>query len=317
MTRFIQQFQDAMRASGITPPDSIIADGKLHRFSTNGKLHDTAGWYVLHEGQIPAGAFGDWRTGLTQNWRVDLGRPFTLEERTAYIAKKKAIQIEYEADKQRGYEQAAQEASKLWELGIPATAEQSYLKRKQIQPHGTKVSLKDGRLLVPMCDGSGKLWNLELIIPNKPSDGSPDKKGLYRGKRIGCFYTIGKLKPSATLLLCEGFATGASLYEATQLPIVVAFNAGNLLPVAEAIQYWCHDRQLIICADDDYQTTGNPGITKAKEAALAVGGMVVVPDFGIDRPAGATDFNDLHQIEGLLSIQQLMASFLESIGVMS
>ncbi len=317
MTYFIQQFQDAMRASGITPPDSIIADGKLHRFSTNGKSRDTAGWYVLHEGLIPAGAFGDWRTGLTQNWQVDLDRRFTAAEETTYIAQQKVIRAQVEVEKQRGYEQAAQEARKLWESGISATSEHGYLKRKQIQPHGTKVSLEDGRLLVPMCDGSGKLWNLERITPNKPNDGSPDKKGLYRGKRIGCFYTIGTLKPSAALLLCEGFATGASLYEATQLPIVVAFNAGNLLPVAEAIQYWCHDRQLIICADDDYQTTGNPGITKAKEAALAVGGMVVVPDFGIDRPAGATDFNDLHQIEGLLSIQQLMASFLESIGVMS
>jgi putative DNA primase/helicase len=70
-----EQFWAAIHSSGITPPRSIEADGKLHRFSSSGKPGDDAGWYVLHvDGDIPAGCFGDWRTGLKQDWRAEIGR---------------------------------------------------------------------------------------------------------------------------------------------------------------------------------------------------------------------------------------------------
>ncbi|MEB2352017.1 MAG: hypothetical protein OZ924_11445, partial [Burkholderiaceae bacterium] len=59
----IEQFRAAIRAAGLTPPDVIEADGKLRRFGTNGKRSDDAGWYIAHDDGIPAGAFGDWRTG--------------------------------------------------------------------------------------------------------------------------------------------------------------------------------------------------------------------------------------------------------------
>jgi putative DNA primase/helicase len=57
----IDQFRDAIQAAGLTPPEVIDADGKLHRFASNGKRGDTAGWYVLHDDGILAGSFGDWR----------------------------------------------------------------------------------------------------------------------------------------------------------------------------------------------------------------------------------------------------------------
>ena len=77
----VEQFRDAICAAGLTPPKAIEADGELHRFSSNGKRGDLAGWYVLHGDGIPAGVFGDWRSGLSETWRADIGRGLTDDER--------------------------------------------------------------------------------------------------------------------------------------------------------------------------------------------------------------------------------------------
>ena len=60
---------------------------------------------------------------------------------------------------------------------------------------------------------------------------------------------------------------------------------------------------LVMAADDDHLTPGNPGLTAAKQAALAVGGLVVVPQFPADRPPKASDFNDLAAIDGLSAVR--------------
>jgi len=123
----------------------------------------------------------------------------------------------------------------------------------------------------------GKLWNLERIAPEKPTDGGPDKKGLYQGRRTGLFYTIGHIEKGPVLCVCEGFATGAGIHEATGLPVAVAFNDGNLKPVAEALRRKWPDLPIVLCADNDLDTEGkgNPGVTQAKKAEKATGGLIV------------------------------------------
>jgi len=84
----IEQFRDVIRAAGLEAPPNIIADGKIHRFSSNGKRGDDAGWYVLHGDGIPAGSFGDWRTGISQSWRADIGRTLSPAEESAHAGVK-------------------------------------------------------------------------------------------------------------------------------------------------------------------------------------------------------------------------------------
>ncbi len=80
---YTRGFVKAIFEAGLEPPDHIKADGHLHRFSSNGKRSDDAGWYVLHADGVPAGAFGDWRTDINQSWRANIGRELTPgEERT-------------------------------------------------------------------------------------------------------------------------------------------------------------------------------------------------------------------------------------------
>lgn len=303
-------FRDAIAASGLTAPDAIEADGKLHRFSSNGKSGDDAGWYVFHIDGIAAGIFGDWRTGLFETWKADAGRRLTKQEAAEHRAKFDALRRERDAAEMLGHEKAAKKAAAIWQAESLATADQGYLARKGIQPHGTKIG-SDGRLLVPMRDTAGKLWNIERIAAEKPADGSADKKGLYLGRRTGCYFAIGSPKGAAVLCIAEGFATGASIHEATGLPVAVAFNAGNLEPVAKSLRKKFPDLPMVICADDDWKTDGNPGRTKGKAAALAVGGVMVLPVFQRDRAEKATDFNDLHQAEGLDAVRNTVMAVVE------
>ena len=80
----MEPFRTAMRDAGLQPPEVIEPDGTLHRFSTNGDPRDTAGWYVCHDDGIPAGAFGDWRSGRSGSWHADIGRTLSADEAEAH-----------------------------------------------------------------------------------------------------------------------------------------------------------------------------------------------------------------------------------------
>ena len=145
------------------------------------------------------------------------------------------------------------------------------------------------------CATRAALHSLQFI----GADG--EKRFLTGGRVSGCYFLIGE--PDGALCIAEGYATGASIHEATGTAVAVAFNAGNLLAVARALRTKFPDLRLIICADDDASTPGNPGLTKAREAAQAVSALLAVPNFGANRPEGATDFNDLHRHAGLEAVR--------------
>jgi putative DNA primase/helicase len=112
------------------------------------------------------------------------------------------------------------------------------------------------------------------------------------------------------VLICEGYATGASIHMATGLPVAIAFDCGNLQPVAEILHKRYRDARILICADDDFLTDGNPGISKASAAALAVDGAWLAPVFSQERERNLTDFNDLRALEGTATVRsQFEAKF--------
>lgn len=289
----IEQFRHAMQAAGLTPPSSIIPDGKLHRFASNGKQNDNAGWYVFHLDGVPVGCFGDWRTGFTQTWRPDVDRTLTVEEEDQYRAKVEAIKREREAEEIRRRTEAREKANLIWAQALPC-ASHPYLTRKQIQAH--RARLYKDTLVIPMRSGD-ELHSLQFIH----ADGS--KKFLTGGRIKGCYFSIGNIKNAPVLCICEGFATGVTIHEATGYPVAVAFNAGNLESVARGFHEKFPELPLIICADDDFSTEGNPGLTTGTETARAVGGLLAIPDFGPDRRDGMTDFNDMARLRGLEAVK--------------
>ncbi|MCF8211594.1 MAG: DUF3987 domain-containing protein [Rhodoferax sp.] len=293
MNDLIEQFRLAIAAAGLTPPTEIIDDGVIHRFSTNGKPTHRSGWYMLHSDGIAAGAFGDWREGFTHNWCSKADTAMTESERQAHRERVKAMQRQREEDQAKRQQLAAAEAHSRWTAATPCT-QHDYLTRKGIMPNGAKI--EGDKLLIPMRDTAGTIYSLQTITP----DGT--KMFMSGGRVKGCYCSIGK--PDGYIVVCEGFATGVSIHEATGGAVAVAFNAGNLEAVATALRSKYPALKIIIAGDDDHLTVNNPGMTKARAAALAVGGYLAVPEFfGHERGDKDTDFNDLHLLAGLAAVK--------------
>ena len=283
----IGQFKQAIAAAGLTPPETIQS-GRWHKFPghhKNGK--NKAAWCFMFD-DMRGGVFGDYSTDMESTWQASKAIEYTAAEQDAHRQRIKTMQAQREAEQVQRHQAATTDAAQRLQVAANCTQHQ-YLTTKGVQGYGVKVD-KDGALIVPMRDTSGTLHSLQTITP----DG--DKRFLSGGRVKGCYHSMGKL--SGVLIVCEGYATGASIHEATGDAVAVAFNAGNLQPVAEALQGKYPALKIIIAADDDHLTLGNPGLTKARAAAQAVAGLLAVPDFGSGRPDKATDFNDLHRIVG-------------------
>jgi putative DNA primase/helicase len=266
----IEHFKNAMLDAGINPTEPIEADGHLHRCHLEGHAKDSRnGAYVLHlNGKRPAGWFQDFKSGVSAYWALPIsGNDDTKPDKQTQAELRR--QIEY-ARQVRAKEQAEQhhkaanKALWIWQKAEPAPADYPYLAKKRIKPHGARVFR--GALVNPLVDESGALCNLQFIQP----DGT--KRFLSGGKKKGCFSTFGDI--TQTILISEGWATGASLYEQTGNHVIVAMDAGNLTPVAEVIRAKYPDAQIIIAGDNDESGVGQKA---ARAAALACGGKVFIP----------------------------------------
>lgn len=121
--------------------------------------------------------------------------------------------------------------------------------------------------MIRIYDQDKQLVNLQFIDP------AGNKRFLSGGKKKSCFSFVGD-KLSQTMLICEGYATGASLYQVTGLFTVVALDAGNLEAVALTIRKHYPNHPIIIAGDNDESGTGQKA---ARSAALAVGGKYILP----------------------------------------
>ena len=235
----LDQFRNAILAAGLTPPDVIEADGKLRRFSSNGKLKDDAGWYVLHGGMVPAGTIGDHRTGVHQSWRADIGRTLTPTEDAAHRARMDAMRLIRDAEEARRRSDAAKKAAAIWKEARPAAADNPYLARKQVAPvdalreievdavtailgYAPKSSGEAlaGRILVAPIKIADLVTTCELI------DGAGRKCAIYGGAKAGGYWSAQVLPvgdgAGLTLFIGEGVATALSVREASGHPSVAA-----------------------------------------------------------------------------------------------
>jgi putative DNA primase/helicase len=220
-------------------------------------------------------------------------------EREAFKRHVAEAQAQLDAERKARQAETATKAAEIWNAAAPAPSDHPYFVRKSIQAHGTR--LYHDALLIPMREG-GELHSLQFIGP----DG--DKRFLSGGRVAGCYFSIGGTQGAMALCIAEGFATGSTIHQATGHPVAVAFNAGNLKAVAQGMRARFPTLPLIVCADDDAATFGNPGLTKANEAARAVGGLLATPDFGPERPPGATDFNDMAAARGMDVVRDAIKS---------
>ncbi|MBF0629284.1 MAG: DUF3987 domain-containing protein [Magnetococcales bacterium] len=188
---------------------------------------------------------------------------------------------------------------------LPVPTTHPYLAKKGVQAFGlffyrgslTIADMRcDGAVVVPLQSDGGKLQTLQFISPNG------EKRFLPGHPKKGAFHVIGVV--TEILVIAEGYATAATIHQATGYQTFSAIDAGNLWEVATVIRKQNPHHTIVMAADDDVFVVGNPGRSKAEEAARSAQGFLALPDFGGNRPNGMTDFNDLARLHGLEAVKK-------------
>ncbi len=212
-------------------------------------------------------------------------------------------QAKAEQERKRGEQQRQKAARRA--AAIIRDCEQGnppYLERKGLGLHlGTvnRTLIREGgenypagTLVIPLTNEAGELVNVQLI----GHDGS--KRYLAGGQKAEAFHRI---EGGELVAVCEGYATGVSVNSAMSSTVYCAMDAGNLQAVAQIARRQHPEARILLCGDNDAGIKGNPGKTKAEQAAIAVGGLVALPPV-------AGDWNDYHQANGLTKTQEAIMS---------
>lgn len=276
---FLESMQSVFGRLDFVP----VGDGALHRFHVPDDKQGTLnGWYVLYLDGLPSGAFGSWKTGETHTWSSR--QPASSTELHLIRQRMEQAKAQRQAERQRQQQQAADKARLLWSQSLPASPAHAYLVAKGVAAHGLR---QRGQVLLVPLYANGQLVNLQFIQP----DGS--KRFLSGGRLKGCCSPIGNPDPSQRFLVCEGWATGATLHQNTGNTTLCAMTANNLEAVAVALRNQFPAAEILICGDDDRRTPGNPGRKAARGAAVAANARYCFPVWPVDAPQDLTDFNDL------------------------
>lgn len=270
-----QQLIDAIAYEGITPPSTVVLDGKLRRFkSTSGKGHDKNGWYVAFSDGRPAGHFGCWRRQIDVSWRSEGGPSWTPAEEVAHAKRMAEMRAVRDAEVAKQHEVIAEVVQEIWDDLPLATSDHPYLLRKGVTAHGSKVT-SDGKLVVPLYDLGGGVSSLQYI------DGEGNKRYHPGGEVKSKYWMLGK--PSdGVIYLAEGFATAATIHQVMGRPCAVAYSAGNLVDVAGTL-VGLYGARITIVADND---KGHVGLRAAEQACAKHGIRYVIPPI----PGDANDY---------------------------
>lgn len=255
-------------------------------------------------GRIPARGKGPNNTSAAVQWTDDRQalhwHDFTTDDHGTIFADRPpaynradAVRLFNEAEQKRRKAEAdrlalqqrtARQAQDMYRAG-EVTGTHRYITIKQLSGlHKARIDAGTGALLIPMWVSGVGLVNLQRIYP----DGT--KRFLKGGRVTGAYSVIGSLNNANRVLVCEGWATGATLAQLHGLPVVVAFNAGNLMPVCQAQRSRFENLAVVVAGDDDRQNNVNTGRQKAIEAAEAVGGTLLFPE--LCRCCTCSDHND-------------------------
>ena len=304
------QALEFLRSNNIEPVDSYIyIDGQLHRYKLHGdKTGQKSGAYCFFSDNWPAGWAMSWKTGknsvLTWAFARDKldgdGKSYFSDEKyQAAIRLSKQHQAKLQAQREAERAEASDKARVIAETLPKAPLIHKYLVKKNVETHGNmRYDEEQNALVLPLTDIDGNVQSLQYIH----EDGS---KRFYQGAATkGAFFGISleyldnDKDNKIPILIAEGYATAATVHELTNMPVIAAMNCYNIAPVAEAFKKKYPHHKIIIMADNDAMTIGNPGLTHAREACKKLGLTdFIYPVFG-DAYKELTDWNDFCRIEG-------------------
>lgn len=276
-------------------------------------------WKSLKPGSFSIGTV--WKLARQNGWQPT--KPYTppsAEELERRKAESEAKRLAAERERQQTQQKVKITAQKIWQSSRPASLSHPYLAAKGITNPESIAGLRQNEyqgndnLIIPVLY-ENEIVNLQSIN----QDGG--KRFLAGGQVQGAYAFIGKAEDveKVGVVMAEGYATAASIYEATGKPVIIAFDAGNMVAVAERLaQKLPQNVPVVVAVDNDASQTG---IKKARQAVALLGdrAAAIQPEFtmtqiqqyqkgkGVDekgRPPLPSDFNDLHQLAGLEAVRQ-------------
>ena len=283
---YISQFRDFLANNGYEPDPKkgLVTDGSVGRAYINiGNQRKLVGWYQAWLDQSsPFGRIGDYRVSADQptaTWKPENSQNYRMtKEQKAEIEE---LRRQAEVKSQEKYTQAAQRSQSIWDQ-CEEVEKHPYLERKQVLSYGLRKDKHDN-LVIPLKDGQGTIVGLQYI-----SD-EGEKRFLTGSKKSGSFFLLGReiFNTTDTLNYAEGYATAASIYADRSQPVVVAFDAYNLIKVAEVMYQYFPTHKHIFVADNDDSNTGENEAKKAASYIRKSGGYAQV-----QMPETKGDYND-------------------------
>lgn len=267
------EFKQFIRECGYEPPNYELPINKYFRFGPR-----YCCWGFLFEDGL-GGVFGNWKDDSRFVWQSKRAK-YTPDECFQFNQRLKEAKAVEDAKREEAYAVAADRAAADFDAAGAVDPNHPYLVKKKIKAHGIKQA--GDKLLIPVYSVMGDMQSLQTI------DGTGKKRFMAGAKMAGGCHMIGLIIQDQPAVICEGYATGASLLESGFPFVIIAFNAGNLIHAAKALRKHLPHIEIVIAGDAD-----EVGKAKAYEAAKAVGGKAIIPDFGDDKSSCLTDFNDL------------------------
>ena len=310
----VTEFAQVLENAGLVIQGLPQMDGAIHRVATrDDKKGAKSGAYRAYLDGRPAGWYRDYRSAddSPTNWVFSGGEqhdPLARLHLRAFAQQQRddnARKLQQQYNKQAGY-------ARSYINGLPQATAHEYLTRKGIRAApGVRLNNKN-ELVIPFSNGRGEIRSYQRI----PVTGGKDARILKDSEKTGNWFTFGTPENGRPLLFAEGYATAASLHEATGLPVLMTVDAGNMIAVAEnARQIWT-DSPFVFCADNDHQREINKGVFSATKAAEVTNGEVIIPAFTeAEKAQGLTDFNDLDASRGRDDFQNAMNAQLKHIGI--
>jgi len=310
-------FKMVLETKGFKIDGFPLADGKMHRTQIEGdQSSQKSGMYVIHMDGKPTMHFQNHKTGEKDNVTFK-GAEFANGADKKEIAKQYAINkakgLNRELSTEHLHKETAKKVKQEFKVSSPAPKDHPYLIAKSIQAHNTKID-RYNNLQVPFYNPKGEQTTTQRISPmllDKEGNKVP-KRFEKGGEKAGNFAILGassvdelytKISQSnKSVIVCEGFATGASIQEATGLPVIVAGDSGNMKNVVENLSKELEGKLEAVLIACDNDKAGINGGEKAKEVLDQVGiaSKLITPKFGTnDISSGLSDFNDLAKSKGL------------------
>lgn len=258
-----------IKEHGFFIKEPLIIDDNIHRFDIE-KSGNKRGWYVLHSivfengERAIIGAVGDFKSSIPyvkvcshSKRSID---PIEWAKEEALI---NARIEEIKKEKREKAETVSKNLTESIEKLPQADSGNPYLVAKKIGEFSNLFKEKNKTLIIPLYNICyTKVKTAQLI--NISENNTFKKTYVIGGEASGSYFIFGRDKKEYNICyICEGVATGASIFRATNRMVVCSMSANNLKRAVEDVRNEYKGIYVVVVADNDESRTG---IIKAEES---------------------------------------------------